>query len=57
MRRANGSDNPEVWKLYDHLANEYFHELFGAVVGESQQELEGVFEQIIMDELLARPKN
>ena len=35
VRRVNGSDNPEVWKLYDHLTNEYFTELFGAVVKEA----------------------
>lgn len=32
VRDVNGSDNPEVWKLYEHLTNEYFTELFGAVV-------------------------
>ena len=56
VRRVNGSDNPEVWKLYDHLTNEYFSELFGDIVKEAQHELEGGLEQIILDELLATQK-
>ena len=44
VRRVDGSDNPEVWKLYDHLADEYFNEFFAEVVRDAQGDIEAGLE-------------
>ena len=46
----NNTSNKEVWQVYDHIADELFHELYGEAMTAVSKDMEEYIEKVIIDE-------
>lgn len=46
----NNTCNKEVWKIYDHLAADLFHEVYAQTMIDVNKDLEEYIEKVIYDE-------
>ena len=50
LKLHNNTANKDVWKVYDHIAADIFHELFGQALTTVQKDMEEYIEKVIVDE-------
>ena len=46
----NNTCNKDVWKVYDHLTDDIFHEIYASTMKEVNKDLEEYIEKVIYDE-------
>lgn len=46
----NNTANKDVWKIYDHISDDIFHELYGQALKEVAGDMEEYIEKVIVDE-------
>lgn len=50
LKIHNNTSNKEVWKVYDHLTDDLFHELISQSMKDINTDLEDYLEKVIYDE-------
>ena len=50
LRVHNNTSNKEVWKIYDHLTDDLFHEIYADAIKDVNQDLEAYLEKVIFEE-------
>ena len=50
LKANNNTSNKDVWKIYDHLTDDIFHEIFTASMKDVNKDLESYIEKVIFDE-------
>lgn len=46
----NNTANKDVWKMYDHIADDLFHEIYSEALKQVSKDMEGYIEKVIYDE-------
>jgi hypothetical protein len=46
----NNTASKDVWKVYDHIAADLFHELFAQSLTQVQKDMEEYIDKVIVDE-------
>ena len=50
LKTHNNTANKDVWKIYDHIAADIFHELYGQALKDVSKDMEEYIEKAIYDE-------
>ena len=50
LKIHNNTASKDVWKVYDHIAADIFHELFSQALINVQKDMEEYIEKVIVDE-------
>ena len=50
LKMHNNTANKDVWKVYDHIADDIFHELYGQALKQVAGDMEEYIEKVIVDE-------
>ena len=50
LKTHNNTSKKEVWKVYDHLTDDLFHEILAATMKEVNKDLDEYVEKVIYDE-------
>lgn len=50
LRKANGTVNKDVWKVYDHLAADLMADCMTELLSKIDKDLDGYLEKVIYDE-------
>lgn len=50
LKMHNNTANKDVWKIYDHIADDLFHELYQQAIKEVSKDMEEYIEKVIYDE-------
>ena len=50
LKTNNNTANREVWRVYDHVAEDLFAELLGQALGQAARDMEAYCEKVILDE-------
>jgi len=50
LKLHNNTANKDVWKVYDHIAADIFHELYSQALTNVQKDMEEYIEKVIVDE-------
>ena len=46
----NNTANKDVWRVYDHIAADFFHEIYNQALKEVSKDMEEYLEKVILDE-------
>lgn len=55
LKTTNNTANREVWRVYDHVADDLFAELLGQALGQAAKDMEAYCEKVILDEFQIVP--
>jgi len=50
LKAHNNTSSKDVWKVYDHLTDDFFHELMRETMRDVNRDLESYLEKVIYDE-------
>lgn len=50
LKTHNNTANKDVWKVYDHIADELFHEMYAQAIKQVAGDMEEYIEKVIVDE-------
>ena len=50
LKTVNNTANKDVWKVYDHVAEDLFNELMGQALNLAAKDMESFCEKVIIDE-------
>jgi len=50
LKMHNNTANKEVWKIYDHISDDIFHEIYAQAIKEVSKDMEEYIEKVIYDE-------
>ena len=50
MKIHNNTANKDVWKVYDHIADDIFNELYNQALKKVSLDMEDYIEKVIVDE-------
>lgn len=50
LKMHNNTANKDVWKIYDHIADDLFHEIYAQAIKEVSKDMEEYIEKVIYDE-------
>ena len=50
LKMHNNTANKDVWKAYDHIAADIFHELYSQALSNVQKDMEEYIDKVIVDE-------
>lgn len=46
----NNTSNKDVWKIYDHIAADIFHEIYAKALKDVSKDMEEYIDQVILNE-------
>jgi hypothetical protein len=50
LKTHNNTANKDVWKIYDHMADDIFHEIYNQALKDISKDMEEYIEKVIYDE-------
>ena len=50
LKMHNNTANKDVWKIYDHIADDIFHEMYNKALKDVSKDMEEYIEKVIYDE-------
>jgi ERCC4-related helicase len=50
LKAQNNTSSKDVWRVYDHIADDIFHELYGQALRNVSKDMEEYIEKVIVDE-------
>lgn len=50
LKTHNNTANRDVWRVYDHIADDLFHEMYNDALKQVSKDMEEYIEKVIVDE-------